>query len=150
MTYYASNEPLSLRIVEEGIMSGEPTDQDIQALAHVTRSLLIRLKLASHTDEAVEVLCGCERVGGTGLRLMLPCQMNLHPGNPVKLDLFLSGSEDPVAASGMVRRATLLSTDDAVRYVLDIDFTHPSSLLEKSVAAFVHEFRADEHTSLFA
>jgi hypothetical protein len=112
---------------------------------HLSRSLLVKLKLKIQGDERVNILCTTEDICSSGMLVYLPCQLGVNPGSVLDMDLFLGPDEDFVSLQGRTRRIARIGNEGAVAYVLEVDFQKVNGLVEKQIAAFIHSSQVESH-----
>ena len=104
---------------------------------YLTQSPLVRLKLMCHSGERISILCVSERLGLKGMRLMLPCRLDLNPGDTHDMELFLSPAGKPVSVTGTVQKVTRTGCEHAARYVVEVEFRKLSNQAKNEIATFL-------------
>ena len=115
------NQPVPGRDETNLIELNKPADR-VNGFVHLNKPLLVRLNLLRGAGEKVRASCGSREIGRRGIRLALPCRLDLRSGSHLDMELFLQCGEDPVPVRGQVRHVCRECTDELVRYLVDIDF----------------------------
>jgi hypothetical protein len=138
--------PLVLEEFEPGfVRQVEFTGQSRESLVHLTRSLLVGLKLTRHGMDTVSVLCISEEIGCTYVRVLSPCPLDVITGAAVGVELFLPSVNEPVRVNGRIRAQSRVGSDEIVRYVLDVEFCHMSGHAIRELEAFLHDAQSSQH-----
>lgn len=120
-----------------------------QSCMHLSRSLLVRLKLKLAGAGSVNVLCTTQDISSSGMLVFLPCQLGLNPGSLLEMDLFLE-DRDFVSIQGRARRISRIGNESTVGYCMEVDFYRVNGLVEKQIAALVHSSQISSPRSFLA
>ncbi|HUV05664.1 MAG TPA: PilZ domain-containing protein [Armatimonadota bacterium] len=127
---------------------GELLNLHRETFVRLEQPLLVGLKLTHSSSEEVRVYCGSREIQRGGIRLILPCQLDLIEGTVLDMELFLPSVEQPIAVSGQVRKVSRIRGEDIMRYVLEVEFGSLSREAGSKIAAFVEASQAQEHRGL--
>lgn len=133
-----------------------PFALDIEELIHkhsdtsikLVHSMLTRITIERADYEPVKILCTCEEIGYLGMKLYLPYKLGITEGSVVYMELFLNPEQEPTTVHGKVKKISRYGKEDAVRYLIDLDFCGVSDSAESEIAAFVNASQAQHHAIL--
>lgn len=115
-----------------------------EALLCAQKSLLIRLNLSIRDSELTRVLCTSERIGCTGARFIIPCQLGLTQGRILAMELFLPSFDNTLPVRGKIREITPINGDDMIRYAVEVDFEGLTNMDERLILSFVYESQLED------
>ncbi len=125
-----------------------PNPQD--SYIHLSRSMMVRLNLRRANGEVTPVLCVSHDLSHTGLKMRLPCRLNLTPGVLLEMELFTLFSKTPVAVKAFVQKVVRNAGSDVVRFVVEVRFKGLSPAAEHEINAFIHLAQLDERRILLS
>lgn len=118
-----------------------------EMFARLARTLLVKLNLDRNGD-ATGILCGSRDMGCKGMSLMLPCRLDLKPGQSLDMELYLPSTGEPAVVHSEVRRVIRETRGDSVRYRVEVVFVRLGRATQKEISDFVHESRLQERRQL--
>lgn len=121
-----------------------------ESYIQLTRSMLVRLNIPRSNGDVTPVLCVSHDVKHSGLKMRLPCRLNLTPGALLDVELFTLFRDTPVAAKAVVEKVVRAAGGDIVRYVVEVKFKTLTPAAEHEINAFIHAAQLDERRILLA
>lgn len=137
---------------EDGAQSvmalGELLGLHRDTFVRLEQPLLVGLTLTRNSGEEIRVYCCSREIQRKNIRLILPCQLGLREGSVLNMELYLPSGDQPVAASGQVRKVSRTHGEDVVRYTLEVEFGMSNRRAESKIAAFIEACQMQEHRAL--
>lgn len=121
-----------------------------ESYVHLSRSMLVRLNIQRSNGDTTPVLCVSQEVNHMGLKMRLPCQLNLTPGSVLDMELFTLFRDTPVAVKAVVEKVLRTVGEDIVRYMVEIRFKNLNPAAEHEINAFIHAAQLDERRMLLS
>ena len=121
-----------------------------EAYIHLSRSMLVRLNIHRSNGDTTPVLCVSQEVKHSGLKMRLPCRLDLTAGVVLDMELFTLFRDTPVSVKGVVQQVAHSVTEDVVRYTVDVRFKTLSPAAEHEINAFIHAAQLDERRVMLA
>ena len=115
---------------------------------HLRIPLLTRAYVPRPGDQIVRILCVSEEVGCAGIKILLPCRLDLKPGSALAMELFIPGRGNPVPVRGVVSKISHTAAEDIVRYVIEVRFGPLTADALRDIARFVHATQSEAHSAM--
>lgn len=148
--------PAALRAVEQRCRRAarnayeESMTETQESYVQLSRSMLVRLNIRRSNGDTTPVLCVSQEVRHTGLKMRLPCQLNLAPGDVLDMELFTLFRDTPVAVTAVVEKVLRTVGEDIVRYMVETRFKNLTPAAEHEISAFIHAAQLDERRIMLA
>ena len=114
---------------------------------HLNRPLLVRLKIPRKADE-IRAICDSKDISRAGLKLLLPCMLDLRAGSFLNMELFLRHEEKPISVAGQVREIARYHSEDLLRYEVEVNFDPRNSRALSQIDGFIQTSEAQDYQRL--
>ena len=115
---------------------GSASENSEDKWAMVSPALLVALKLGHEEGEKVNVLCACSAIHMNGIRLTLPCHLNMMPDDILNMEIFLPSTSQPIPVTTIISAIRASNSEDSIFYEVDAEFRQLSSSVKNDIRAF--------------
>lgn len=111
-------------------------------------ALLVSIEMGREEGEKVNVLCACSAIHANGLRLTLPCHLNMMPDDVLKMEVFLPNASMTASITAVICAISASNTDESIFYEIDTEFRQVSSTAMSDILAFLSDRTGTKRKSL--